>query len=114
MSETQEFRVAVSHVTGDQTVVAVSGDLDLLGATRLHLPLMDALSSAVVVLDLSECGFVDSSGLRTILEAAKRADSTAVSFRIAGVGTPVVRVLETAGLLGELSLYPDAETALKR
>jgi anti-sigma B factor antagonist len=113
MGENPVFQVAVERVAEDRTVVSISGDLDLMGATKLHLPLMDALSSPVVVLDMSDCWFVDSSGLRTILEAVKRADSSGSSLRIAGIGTQVVRIFETAGLLGELNVYPDAETALK-
>jgi anti-sigma B factor antagonist len=113
MSDTNDFNVTVRLTADEQAVVAVSGDLDLLGATRLHRPLMDALIHPVTVLDLTECTFVDSSGLRTVLEAMRRAESTGTALRVAGVGTSVVRVLELAGLLTTLSLFPDVETALK-
>jgi anti-sigma B factor antagonist len=113
MSENPAFGVTVEFVTEEQAVVSVAGDLDLLGATKLHRPLMDALERPAVVLDMSNCRFCDSSGLRTVLEAVRRADAAGTSFRVAGVGTSVVRVFELAGLLTELTLFPDVETALK-
>jgi anti-sigma B factor antagonist len=113
MSGTIDFTVNVRVTTDDCAVVAVSGDLDLLGATRLHRPLMDALAHPATVLDLTDCAFIDSSGLRTILEAMRRAEPAGSSFRLAGVGRSALRVLELAGLLGTLSLFPDVETALK-
>lgn len=112
-SDAIDFDVTVRLTADDRAVVAVSGDIDLLGATRLHRPLMDALAHPVTVLDLTDCAFMDSSGLRTVLEAMQRANAAGRSFRLAGVGRPVVRVLELAGLLTTLSLYPDVETALK-
>lgn len=112
MSETT-FEVSVTADTADYAVVAVVGDLDLLGATKLHRPLSDALSRPVAVLDLSECEFCDSSGLRTILEAMQRAHGTGHAFRIARAGKAVMRVFETAGLLTELSLYPTVEAAVE-
>jgi anti-anti-sigma factor len=113
MSETSGFNVAVRLTSDDSAVVAVSGDLDLLGATKLHRPLMDALTHPVTVLDLTDCTFVDSSGLRTVLETMRRAESVGTSLRVAGAGRTVVRVLELAGLLTALNLFPDVETALK-
>jgi anti-anti-sigma factor len=109
----KEFEVVVEAVEHDRMVVAVSGDLDLWGATKLHRPLMDALDTPVVVVDLSECGFCDSSGLRTLVQAVAWAGQEGVSLRLVGVGTPVLRVFEMAGLLSELSLYPDVPSALK-
>lgn len=113
MSDTT-FDVSVTADTEDYAVVSVVGDLDLLGATKLHRPLSDALSRPMAVLDLSKCEFCDSSGLRTILEAMQRARGTDHAFRIAGAGKSVMRVFETAGLLSELSLYPSVEDAVGR
>lgn len=113
MGEGVGFDVAVRRTPDGVDVVSVAGELDLLGATKLHRPLMDAVSGPVTVLDLGGCTFCDSSGLRTVLQAWQRAQSEGNAFRMAGVGTSVVRVLETAGLLAEMELYSDVESALK-
>lgn len=113
MSENEDFLVTVGPAAEGTTVVAVSGELDLLGATKLHLPLMDAVSASPVVLDLSGCGFCDSSGIRELVRAMRQAESSGHTFRIAGAPIEVVRVLEVTGLLTALKLYPDVQTAVK-
>jgi anti-anti-sigma factor len=58
---------------GEPPVVALRGELDLTGATVLE-PLaarLGADGASHVVLDLGGLDFVDSSGLRTLLELAR-------------------------------------------
>ena len=105
--------VGVERPRDGQAVVAVVGELDLAGTAKLHPVLLDAVASSVTVLDLCACTFCDSSGLRTILEAARQAEQTGGSFCLAGVGPSVARVLELAGVDAFLRLFPDVETALK-
>jgi anti-anti-sigma factor len=111
--EESETTVSTEQVDGGRAVVSVAGALDLLGATRLALPLMDALEHSVVVLDLGGCDFLDSSGLREVLRGMRRAEDSGHSLRLAGLHTNVLRVLELSGLLTTLELYPDVAAALK-
>lgn len=113
MDEPRPLAVNVAHPAKGQAVVSVFGDLDLPGAGVLREPLSGALASPLVVLDLSRCTFCDSSGLRTILEAAHRAHLAGNSFRVAGVGIQVGRVFELTGTATYLDLFPDLQTALK-
>ena len=108
-----ELTVSVERPEDGRVVVAVTGELDLVGAAKLHPVLLDAVASPLAVLDLTSCGFCDSSGLRTIVEAARRAGEAGNSFRVAGVGPNVARVFELSGMDEVLSLFPDAEAALK-
>jgi anti-sigma B factor antagonist len=89
--------VSVAHPAKGQAVVSAPGDLDLPGAGALREPLSAALASPLVVLDLSRCTFCNSSGLRTILEAAHHAHLAGNSFRVAGVGVQVGRIFELTG-----------------
>jgi anti-sigma B factor antagonist len=55
-------------------VAALSGELDLTGTPRLSACLTDVLASAwLVVVDLRELTFMDSSGVAAIIAADKRA-----------------------------------------
>jgi anti-anti-sigma factor len=67
-------------VTADgQTVrVVLKGELDLAGVDRVEQAFEQAESMpvALVVLDLAELTFVDSTGLETMLRAARRARET--------------------------------------
>lgn len=89
VDEPRLLAVSVAYPARGQAVVSVSGDLDLRGVGAIREPLSAALDSPVVVLDLSRCTFCDSSGLRTIMEAARGAHLAGSSFRVAGVGVQV-------------------------
>jgi anti-sigma B factor antagonist len=54
-------------------VVAIRGELDLVGAGQLRGPLERAADDPGVplVVDLSECDFIDSTGLATIVHVTK-------------------------------------------
>ncbi len=115
MGEIPAFAVEVYHPNRGKTVVAVSGELDLGNAEKLRGPLIKAVSSIsheCVVLDLSDCGFLDSSGLRLLLSAQRRAQATGSSLRIAGSGPAVVRVIELTAVDKFLRLFPDVPAAL--
>ena len=79
----------------------------------LREPLSAALASPLVVLDLSRCTFSDSSGLRTILEAAHRAHLAGNFLRVTGAGVRVERVFELTETAPYLDLFPGLETTLK-
>jgi anti-sigma B factor antagonist len=94
---------ASSHV-GDGTVVVVAnGELDLVGAPRL-LQAMPGEGSTPVVLDLGGVQFMDSSGLRSLLEARQACIDAGRPFAIARPSTAVTRVLELVDLSGEFEV----------
>jgi anti-sigma B factor antagonist len=81
------------------TFVAPHGELDLATRPELEEALADALGHARrVVLDLRGLSFIDSSGLRVLVDTELRARATDVGFAIRD-GTPVVaHVLQITGL----------------
>lgn len=108
------FAVSVAALAGGRVVVvAVKGDLDLLNAAKLRGPLLEALGSSLVVLDLSACTLCDSAGLETILEANRLAEAAGVPYRIAGARPDVVRTFGVTGAEAVLDLFPDVESALR-
>jgi anti-sigma B factor antagonist len=66
-----DFKLSTSTIDdGGASRIAVCGELDIATAKQLAEPVAVALSAGGhVVLDLSECEFIDSSGLRWILRA---------------------------------------------
>ncbi len=99
---------------GDVAVVAVAGELDLATAHILqeHISAAEALAPSLLVLDLHELTFMDSTGLRIVLatDAAARRDGR----RLVIVRGPdlVHRVFLIALLDKRLELVDDLETAL--
>lgn len=99
-----------SRVAEGTAVVALEGDLDVVSAPEAAEALRAAQAGgSAVVLDLRALRFMDSSGLRVVLEAQRRAagagDGTAL--RIAAGEGEVRRVFELSGV-GALVTFVDA------
>jgi anti-sigma B factor antagonist len=88
------------HVEASRAVVAVRGELDAYSAPRLENEIGKLLSEPVdeVVLDLSETGFLDSSGLRAILSAHRRLTESDRRLELHAPSEAVTRLLEITGL----------------
>jgi anti-anti-sigma factor len=89
-------------------VVYVKGELDL--QTRVEL---DAVLAAlakppmIVVLEFSELTFIDSSGLKCVLNEHRRARAEHYEFAIAGASRAVREVFRITALDITLPLVPD-------
>lgn len=96
------FRARAEQRPGVLVIVA-EGELDLVGAPRL-LEALPADGTAPVVLDLASVGFMDSSGLRSLLEARQACLDAGRPFGIARPSGAVRRVLELVDLTRELEV----------
>ena len=99
---------------GDAAVVIPTGELDLATAPALE----DALSRSFdgdgggrVVLDLRELEFIDSSGLRTLLTARRRAEEAGAQFSLVAGHRGLERTLEIAGVHKVFDWTPAEELA---
>jgi anti-sigma B factor antagonist len=89
--------------------VHVAGELDLATVAKLRETLDDAQRHArVVVLDLRELVFMDTSGVHLILEAAARARSGGGRLMLVRPPVGVDRVLTITGVPNEVLIF-DAE-----
>jgi anti-anti-sigma factor len=95
---------------GGATVVVPHGELDLATAPALELALSNALAQALrVVLDLRELDFIDSSGLRTLLSARKRAEEGGAEFSLVAGDRGLERTLDIAGVRAIFAWTPASE-----
>jgi anti-sigma B factor antagonist len=89
------------------TTVAASGELDLATAPELSTAVAAHHDARLLVLDVTAVTFIDSSGVRALIEADRsRAGSSSRLVVLAGEG-PVRRMLELCGLDGWLALVTD-------
>jgi anti-sigma B factor antagonist len=96
----------VQDRTEEGWLIRVDGDVDLASAPALE----DALEKAgedPVRVDLSGVTFMDSSGLRVLLAASKRAKERGHHLTLASPAGPVRRLLEITGLDKELAVSDD-------
>ena len=85
---------------GRRAVVSVRGELDAYSAPRLEDEIARLVADRVddVVLDLSQTGFLDSSGLRAILTAQRQLAESNGQMGLRAPSEPVKRLLEITGL----------------
>jgi len=76
-----QFDVERATVAG-RPALTVRGELDLSTAPRLDTAVEEALtrSGTALVVDLTHCTFLDSSGARTLLAVARKAEAAAVAL----------------------------------
>ena len=92
--------VLTTETDGDRTVITIKGELDAYTAPAVEEQISKLISdrSRDIVLDLSQTGFLDSSGLRAILTAHRRLDGEEGSLTLRAPSEPVTRLLEITGL----------------
>ncbi|GAA1950912.1 STAS domain-containing protein [Kitasatospora viridis] len=98
----------------ESALCVLVGELDIESLAPAQRALDQALarSPRVVVVDLSQVGFCDSSGLNLLLKARMTAVAAGIEFRLAAPSPTVRRVLELTRTDTVLSLHPSAEAAL--
>lgn len=96
------FRASARPRAGAVVIVA-EGELDLVGAPRL-LEALPVGGDEPVVLDLGAVGFMDSSGLRALLDLRRACTEAGRTLTLARPSPPVLRVLELVDLSGEFSI----------
>ena len=113
------FQVKVGDLEHGVRTISVQGELDLSTAPELEGPLEKALDGdeGSVLIDLSQCEFIDSTGIALIVRAWQRldGDGDGRALVLCSQNDQVRRVLEITGL--ELSIpvhrtRDDALTAL--
>jgi anti-sigma B factor antagonist len=102
-------------IIGGVSVLRVSGDLDAADASILSLALISATASTGrVVVDLSECDFIDSAGIAAIVEAWRGPDGPESRGRLvlAGASDQVDRIIRITGLDESIAIFDGIDEAL--
>lgn len=92
-------------------VILVEGELDMNTATELERQLEAPLSApdSSLLLDLSRCEFIDSTGIALIVRAWQALDDR---FSLCGIGDQVKRVLDVTGLEATIPTHRSRDDAL--
>lgn len=93
---------------GGRSTARITGEIDLSTVTELESRLEEALAEpALLVIDLREVTFMDSSGLRLMLRLDERQRSSGNRLTVIRGGRRVARVLELTGADEQLDLVSD-------
>jgi anti-anti-sigma factor len=108
MSDEQVSEFSVEERRSDgKVVLTVHGELDLASAEDVAARLADLRAAGEpVLLDLDELDFMDSSGLRMVLNAAEASDATGWPFTLTAGPDQVQRLVESTRVTGRLPIVP--------
>jgi anti-anti-sigma factor len=110
------FEVEVGELEHGIRAISVRGELDLSTAPDLEEPLDKALESGdgSVLIDLSQCEFIDSTGIALIVRAWQRLDSgeNGRALVLCSQNDQVRRVLEITGLELSIPVHQTRDEAL--
>lgn len=86
--------------------IVVHGDIDMAGGPLLESAMLGQEEHGTVVVDLADVFFIDSSGLRSLLGASRRAHQRDSTVILRSVGPEVARLLEITGTTGQFTIQP--------
>jgi anti-sigma B factor antagonist len=104
----QPFSVTVS-AEGGRATVYLRGELDLSGVDRAReaIEQAEAGGDSLLVLDLSELEFIDSTGLEVLLRAARRAHDSGRRLIVQKPSRYVRRLLAMTAIDQSLDIVED-------
>ncbi|HYN92373.1 MAG TPA: STAS domain-containing protein [Pilimelia sp.] len=104
--ERPELSISVHRPGADQTVLRLSGEIDMLTAAELTAAVDDALTERPVrvVLDMGAVTFCDSQGLGTLVVLSRKAASAQSALVLTNVADFLLRVLDITGLRSALMI----------
>jgi anti-sigma B factor antagonist len=103
----------INEVRDGYVLVRLSGEVDLSWSAQVRSAVLDALASnAVVGVDLSDVGYIDSSGIAALVEGFQGARAKGSRFVLVAVSDAVRAVLELARLDRVFLLVPSADAVI--
>lgn len=94
-------------------IASLTGELDLYNAEDVRAALLECCAEepAVLVIDLEQVTFIDSTALGVLIEARSRMNDRG-GFRLAAPGLETRRALEVSGLDRHFSVHDTVADAL--
>lgn len=107
-----DFSCTARHAAG-RVVLTVTGEVDLAAHARFEADVEKAWDGGTdLVIDCLGVTFMDSMGLRVLVDTMNRAAENGSGFALAAPSEPVLRVLDLAGVRDLFPLVgpvPEAE-----
>jgi anti-anti-sigma factor len=109
-----EQRFELTDKTADGIrVIAVYGELDMVSSPRMREALRDAASGATrpLVVDLTDCRFIDSTGLATLLRGVRAASGRRSRAALVSPGGEVRRLLALTAIDQTVPVFASIDDA---
>jgi anti-sigma B factor antagonist len=116
MTMSTPFTVEIEKLDGDINAFNLRGELDHATAPELRAPLDEAIEEGArsFLIDLSDCSFIDSTGLSVIVHARSRVldEDRNGRFEICCPDVQIRRLLEITGIDRAFGVHQTREEAL--
>jgi anti-sigma B factor antagonist len=110
-----QFEINSGPGPEDVYVVHVTGEVDMSHEEELRGELRTAVAAEAkgIVVDLTECEFIDSSGVRALLlsREAQHADDGTERLAVAASSEQILRILSVMGIDRVIPIRPTVEDA---
>lgn len=104
--------IVTTREHGGWVVAAVDGEVDFATEAQLNAALAEtAATTPWLVVDCGPLGFCDSSFLKTLVNAHKRAQAAGGALVVAAAPDHLERLLDRTGLDQAISVYPSVAEA---
>lgn len=102
-------------MAASQKTVPLEGEIDLHVSPRVAATLTAALKEKprTLVIDMSKCSYIDSSGLAVLIEGMQTVEKYGGKFALAALQESVKPIFEIARLDQVFRIFPDVDTAVK-
>jgi anti-sigma B factor antagonist len=96
-------------------LLAVEGQVDMHTSPELRARLREALERKAnpIVVDLTKVGFIDSSGLATLIEALQAVGKFGARLRLCGLAPAVKNLFKLSNLISIFDIRETREDAVK-
>lgn len=111
MASVGDFTVEVEDDGQGGNFVRVRGELDMATSSELESALERTRAEGKVVIDLTECEFLDSSAIRVLLTWAARSESARGSLSLVAPDPRIRRALEIASVDTKIPIHATREAA---
>jgi anti-anti-sigma factor len=110
-----QFEISSGPGPDDVYVVRVAGEVDMSHEEELQAELRSAVEADAtgIVVDLTECEFIDSSAIRALLlsREQKKSGGNSESLAVAASSDQILRILSVMGLDQVIPIEPTVDQA---
>ena len=106
---------ATEQVVSGALVITIAGELDIATSPKVRELLSDAArdQDRPLVIDLTRCHFVDSTGLATLLHGAKPAQNGESNVALVSTGGEVRKLLELTAIDKTIPVFESLDSAIE-
>jgi anti-sigma B factor antagonist len=109
-----EMGLKVTELSDRRAVIAARGRMNAMTAPAVKARIQELVAAGRVelVCDLTQVGFLDSSGLSALVSGLKATRERGGFLKLAGLNEQVAKIFKLTMLDRVFELYPSVETAL--